>query len=117
MHATHCVREEIDAVATSGAGVVICPSTEANLGDGLPDLTGWLDAAVPICIGSDSQVTRDWREELRWLESGQRLARRQRNVGAAPPALAREKRRSAVDAMPACGAADTLRWRSTRRCP
>jgi formimidoylglutamate deiminase len=39
---------------------------------------------VPLTIGSDSHVTRDWREELRWLEYGQRLARRQRNVAAAP---------------------------------
>ena len=68
----------------SGAGVVLCPSTEANLGDGLADLPGWLAAGVPLSIGSDSHVTRDWREELRWLEYGQRLARRQRNVAAAP---------------------------------
>ena len=70
----------------SGAGVVLCPSTEANLGDGLADLPGWLAAGVPLAIGSDSHVTRDWREELRWLEYGQRLARRQRNVAAAPQA-------------------------------
>ncbi|HEY6087334.1 MAG TPA: formimidoylglutamate deiminase [Burkholderiaceae bacterium] len=84
VHATHSQRSEIDAVARSGAGVVICPSTEANLGDGLADLPGWLAAGVPITIGSDSHVTRDWREELRWLDYGQRLARRQRNVSAAP---------------------------------
>jgi formimidoylglutamate deiminase len=84
VHATHSQRSEIDAVARSGAGVVICPSTEANLGDGLADLPGWLMAGVPMTIGSDSHVTRDWREELRWLDYGQRLARRQRNVCAAP---------------------------------
>ena len=84
VHATHSERSEIDVVARSGAGVVICPSTEANLGDGLCDLPGWLTAGVPITIGSDSHVTRDWREELRWLDYGQRLALRQRNVSAAP---------------------------------
>ena len=84
VHATHTVPSEIDAVARSGAGVVICPSTEANLGDGLCDLPGWLNAAVPLTIGSDSHVTRDWREELRWLDYGQRIALRQRNVSAAP---------------------------------
>ena len=84
VHATHTERSEIDAVARSGAGVVICPSTEANLGDGLCDLPGWLDAGVPLTIGSDSHVTRDWREELRWLEYGQRLVLKQRNVSAAP---------------------------------
>jgi formimidoylglutamate deiminase len=86
VHATHTLPAEIEAVARSGAGVVLCPSTEANLGDGLADVTGWLAADVPLTIGSDSHVGRDWREELRWLEYGQRLARRQRNVAAAPQA-------------------------------
>ena len=84
VHATHATHAEIDAVARSGAGVVICPSTEANLGDGLTDMPAWLCAGVPLAIGSDSHVTRDWREELRWLEYGQRLQLRQRNVVAAP---------------------------------
>ena len=84
VHATHATAQEIAAVAASGAGIVLCPSTEANLGDGLCDLPGWLDAGVPMTIGSDSQATRDWCEELRLLEYGQRLALRQRNVAAAP---------------------------------
>ena len=85
VHATHAEPAEIDAVARSGAGVVLCPSTEANLGDGLPDLPRWLAAGVPLAIGSDSQVGRAWPEELRWLEYGQRLLHRRRNVAADPP--------------------------------
>ena len=84
VHATHATPAEIELVARSGAGVVLCPTTEANLGDGLPDLPAWLAAGVPISIGSDSQVTRTWREELRWLEYGQRLTRQARNISAAP---------------------------------
>ena len=84
VHATHATRSEIDAVARSGAGVVLCPGTEANLGDGLADLPGWLDAGVPLTLGSDSQVLRGWSEELRWLEYGQRLLQRRRNVAARP---------------------------------
>jgi len=84
VHATHSTPEEIEAVATAGAGVVICPGTEGNLGDGLCDLRGWLEAGVPVSLGSDSHVTRGWVEELRWLEYGQRLGLRQRNVAAAP---------------------------------
>jgi formimidoylglutamate deiminase len=76
VHATHALPQEIDAVARSGAGVVLCPSTEANLGDGLVDLPRWLAAGVPLSIGSDSQVCRSVVEELRWLEYGQRLAER-----------------------------------------
>jgi formimidoylglutamate deiminase len=84
VHATHATPAEIDAVAASGAGLVLCPSTEANLGDGLPDLPRWLAAGVPLAIGSDSQVSRNAAAELRWLEYGQRLLRRERNVAAAP---------------------------------
>jgi len=84
IHATHATPQEIDVVAASGAGVVLCPGTEANLGDGLCDLPRWLAAGVPLSVGSDSQVTRDWPQELRWLDYGQRLALRRRNVAAAP---------------------------------
>jgi formimidoylglutamate deiminase len=80
VHATHADPFEIEAVAKSGAGLVICPTTEANLGDGIADMPRWQSAGVPLAIGSDSHVSRDWREELRWLEYGQRLALRKRNV-------------------------------------
>ncbi|MCZ2135719.1 MAG: formimidoylglutamate deiminase [Burkholderiales bacterium] len=84
VHATHVTDAEIDGVAASGACAVICPSTEANLGDGLTDVPRWLARGTALAIGSDSHVTRDWREELRLLEYGQRLARRARNLAAAP---------------------------------
>ena|GEM_PF-2801744 len=79
-------------MARPGAGVVICPGTEANLGDGLIDLPGWLRTDTPLSLGSDSQVTHDWPQELRWLEYGQRLSLRQRNVGAHIVELHRDKR-------------------------
>ena len=84
VHATQTTPGEIDAVAARGAGVVLCPSTEANLGDGLADLPRWLAAGVPLTLGSDSNVCRHWAEELRWLDHGQRLLHRQRNVSASP---------------------------------
>ena len=86
VHATHATPQEIQAVSATGAGVVLCPGTEANLGDGLCDLPGWLAAGVPLALGSDSQVIRTWPEELRWLEYGQRLHLRRRNVAATWPA-------------------------------
>jgi formimidoylglutamate deiminase len=84
VHATHATPSEIDAVAASGAGIVLCPGTEANLGDGLCDLPRWLHSDTPIALGTDSHVTRSWPDELRLLEYGQRLALRQRNVAADP---------------------------------
>ena len=86
VHATHATADEIDGVAKSGAGVVICPSTEANLGDGLTDLPRWLAQGTVLSLGSDSHVRRAWPAELRLLEEGQRLALRRRNVSAAPAA-------------------------------
>ena len=84
VRATHATPAEMDAVTRAGASVVICPSTEANLGDGLPDLPGWLSRNAVMSIGSDSHMGRNWAAELRLLEYGQRLTLRQRNVAAAP---------------------------------
>ncbi|MEN9419028.1 MAG: hypothetical protein RI988_2648 [Pseudomonadota bacterium] len=84
VHATHATAAEIGAVARTGAGVVVCPTTEANLGDGRIELLAWLGAGVPLSIGSDSHVSRQWARELQLLEYGQRLALRRRNVAAAP---------------------------------
>ena len=84
VHATHAEPAEIEAVAASGAGIVICPSTEGNLGDGFADLPTWLQHGVPMALGSDSHVCRQWMEELRWLEYGQRLLLQRRNVAALP---------------------------------
>ncbi|HEX7888948.1 MAG TPA: formimidoylglutamate deiminase [Ramlibacter sp.] len=82
VHATHASREEMDALQRTGASIVLCPSTEANLGDGVFDLPHWLALRGAWSIGSDSHVTRRWTEELRLLEYSQRFALRQRNVSA-----------------------------------
>ena len=66
--------------ARTGAVAGLCPTTEANLGDGLFSLKPFLAAGGAIGIGSDSQVSISPVEELRWLEYGQRLARRSRNI-------------------------------------
>lgn len=105
VHATHSTAAEIEAVARSGAGVVLCPSTEANLGDGLCDLRGWLGAGVALSLGSDSQVCRRWSEELRLLEIGQRLVLRQRNVAADPQRFGGSTAERLFDAVHKGGAA------------
>ena len=80
VHATHLESDEISAIAESGAVVCLCPSTEANLGDGIFELATYLEKGGHIAIGSDSHVTIDPFEELRWLEYGQRLATQSRNI-------------------------------------
>lgn len=80
VHATHLTGPETAAVAASGATVAICPTTEANLGDGLFPLREYLDAGGAWGVGSDSHVSVSPVEELRWLEYGQRLQTRHRNI-------------------------------------
>jgi len=82
VHATHSLPQEVAAIAESGAGVVLCPGTEANLGDGVCDLSGWLRERTPLSIGTDSHITRSWPAELQLLEYGQRLLHQRRNVAA-----------------------------------
>ena len=82
VHATHMDEDETRALAESGAVVALCPSTEANLGDGLFPLHEYLKNDGQIAIGSDSHVSINPFEELRWLEYGQRLATQSRNVAA-----------------------------------
>ena len=82
VHATHTTPEELQDLHATGASIVICPSTEANLGDGIFDFPGWAGQGARWSIGSDSHVTRAAAQELQLLEYSQRLQQRQRNVAA-----------------------------------
>jgi formimidoylglutamate deiminase len=82
VHATHTKPDELAWVKRSDAAIVICPSTEANLGDGVFDFPGFASVQGIWSIGSDSHVTRSWLEELRLLEYSQRLTLRKRNIAA-----------------------------------
>ena len=85
IHATHMTRDETSAVARSGAVVGLCPTTEANLGDGLFPAPDYLREGGRIAIGSDSHISISPVEDLRVLEYGQRLIHRARNVLADGP--------------------------------
>ena len=80
VHATHLDDAEVRGIARTRATVAICTTTEANLGDGLFPLRDYLDAGGRWGVGSDSHISVDPVEELRWLEYGQRLATRRRNI-------------------------------------
>jgi len=73
VHATHVTPPELAGIAASGAVVGLCPSTEANLGDGRFPLDELLAAGGHFGIGSDSNASIDPREELRALEYTLRL--------------------------------------------
>ena len=80
VHATHMDAVEYRRAASSGAVAGICPSTEANLGDGIFDMPRWMSHGGAWGMGSDSHATVNAAEELMLLEYGQRLHLRQRNV-------------------------------------
>ncbi|MYM33870.1 formimidoylglutamate deiminase [Duganella sp. FT94W] len=80
IHATHLVEDEVSGIAQSGAVAGLCPTTEANLGDGLFPLESFLAQGGRFGIGSDSHVSQSAVEELRWLEYGQRLLHQRRNI-------------------------------------
>ena len=80
IHATHLNDAEIQSIARSGAIAGLCPTTEANLGDGIFPAPEFLDASGRIAIGSDSHISVSPRSELRLLEYGQRLTRRGRAI-------------------------------------
>ena len=82
VHATHMTDAETTGLARSGAVAGLCPTTEANLGDGLFPLAAYLDAGGRLGIGSDSNISQSPVEEIRWLEYGQRLLSRHRNIAA-----------------------------------
>jgi formimidoylglutamate deiminase len=80
VHATHLSQEEMVRLAQSSANVVICPSTEGNLGDGIFPLLGYHDLCGRWCIGTDSHISLNFPEELRILDYGQRLRSHRRRV-------------------------------------
>ena len=79
VHATHLDDKELHAIATSNAIAGLCPTTEANLGDGIFPAVEFEKANGRWAIGSDSHVSLSIVEELRTLEYGQRLRDQQRN--------------------------------------
>ncbi|ALM82880.1 formimidoylglutamate deiminase [Bordetella sp. N] len=80
VHATHMTPDETLDAARTGAVAGLCPTTEANLGDGLFDMAHWRQGGGRWGVGSDSHATVNAAEELQWLEYGLRLTTRQRNV-------------------------------------
>lgn len=80
VHATHMTPDEAQAAAKSEATAGLCPTTEADLGDGVFRTAEWLRAGGSFAVGSDSNVRVSVDEELRLLEYNERLRSGQRNV-------------------------------------
>jgi formimidoylglutamate deiminase len=88
VHATHANGHELDLLRDAGARICVCPTTEANLGDGFLPVARVCHRSIGMCIGSDSNVRIDPLEELRELEGIARRQTGQRGVVAVDSLLA-----------------------------
>lgn len=80
VHATHLDDNELGRLVQSHASVVLCPSTEGNLGDGIFRMKEYTAAGGHWCVGTDSHVGIDPLEEFRMIDYRQRLLTNKRNT-------------------------------------
>jgi formimidoylglutamate deiminase len=80
VHCTHMNDNEVTSLANSNANAVLCPGTEGNLGDGMFRLTEFKAAGGKFSIGTDSHISLNPLEDLRWLDYVQRLTTHKRNT-------------------------------------
>jgi formimidoylglutamate deiminase len=80
VHCTHMNDREVERLAKSKANVVLCPGTEGNLGDGIFRLVDYSKDGGNWCIGTDSHISLNPLEDLRWLDYTQRLITHKRNT-------------------------------------
>ena len=73
VHATHLTDDDIALLGRAGVTAVFCPTTEADLGDGIGPARDLLDAGARIALGSDQHAVVDPFLEVRGLEGGERL--------------------------------------------
>jgi formimidoylglutamate deiminase len=80
VHATHLDDEEVNRLAATGAHVVLCPSTEGNLGDGIFRMKDYVRQGGRWTIGTDSHIGINPMEEFRMIDYRQRLLTNRRNT-------------------------------------
>lgn len=80
VHSTHLNDAEVTGLARSKANVVLCPSTEGNLGDGIFRMKEYVKQGGNWCIGTDSHIGLNPLEEFRMIDYRQRLVTNFRNT-------------------------------------
>jgi formimidoylglutamate deiminase len=108
VHCTNVAPHEAKLLGDARAFACICPTTERDLGDGLPDLGALRRAGVRLCIGIDSHVITDPFDDLRGLETHERLRTRTRVTFAPSAGTPAEQlwREGSVEGCAACGFGD-----------
>ena len=80
VHATHLDDNELNKLSFSGAHIVLCPSTEGNLGDGIFRMKEFYESGGHWSIGTDSHIGLNPWEEFRMIDYRQRLVTNKRNT-------------------------------------
>jgi formimidoylglutamate deiminase len=80
VHSTHLDDNELKTLAQSKANVVLCPSTEGNLGDGIFRMKEYVKLGGHWSIGTDSHIGINPFEEFRMIDYRQRLLSNKRNT-------------------------------------
>jgi formiminoglutamate deiminase len=83
VHATHLTQADVGLLGESQTTACVCPTTEADLGDGIGPAAALSAAGSPLSLGTDSHAVIDMLQEARWLEWGQRLATGRRGIWSA----------------------------------
>lgn len=84
IHCTQMQQHDTEGLARTGAVAGLCPLTEASLGDGIFDGVRWLNSSGAISLGSDSNIRISLAEEIRQLDTSQRLRDHTRAALATP---------------------------------
>jgi len=88
VHATHLTDDDVALLGGTGTAVCACPSTEADLADGVGPFRRLRDAGSPLCLGSDQHALTDLLGEARLLEAHERLVTGERGRFRPPELLA-----------------------------
>jgi formimidoylglutamate deiminase len=120
VHATWLDDDDLRLLSSSGSTVCLCPTTECDLGDGVPRTAELFEADVPLCVGSDSHAVIDPFAELRMVEYQARAATGRRCVlvdeeGAVAPALVQIGHHNGYRALGLSGEGDRVTFREDAR--
>jgi formiminoglutamate deiminase len=88
VHATHLTESDVALLGSQGTYACLCPTTERDLADGIGPSRALFEAGSKLTLGSDSHAVVDLFEEMRAVETDERLATRRRGHWSAQELLA-----------------------------
>ncbi len=108
VHCTHLSVGEARLLGQARGYACICATTERDLGDGLPDISALRASGARLCTGIDSHVVTDPLDDLRALETHERLRTRSRVTYEPPGGTLAEQlwREGSLEGALACGFTD-----------